>query len=249
MAATTNFDTWYTQDNYVERLLENASIQAANPDDTLFVAGPPRYDASAGDSFSEKLLPIGQVMNFSYSNAVPVQPMTSFGSGRSFYVRGKSSVTGNIGRILLDGRNLPRALYTNAVQAGIDVSKFDDGAAANTSDEGFYGNLDSELFYIPFGLGVFIRNKLRQSIASLYFELCMITNQNLSMAAGQPTTMEGISFIADRVRIIDASNIVPQASGGEDAPTFEQINQNILGLGATLADIVPNLTSASGEIK
>lgn len=249
MAATTNFDTWYTQDNYVERQLENSAITAANPDDTIFLAGPPRYDADAGDSFTERLLPIGQVINFSYSNSVPVQPMTSFGSGRAFYVRGKSSVTGNIGRILLDGRNLIRALYTNAVQAGIDVSKFDDAAAAESSDEGYYANLDSELFYIPFGLCVLLRNKLKQTIVSLYYELCMITNHNMSMAAGQPTTMEGISFLADRVRVIDANNLVPQASGGAAAPTFEQINQNILGLGATLADIIPNLTASSGAIK
>ena len=34
--------TWRMQDNYVERIMDNAAYTAAHPDDTLVMAGPPR---------------------------------------------------------------------------------------------------------------------------------------------------------------------------------------------------------------
>lgn len=235
---TVDDSTWFAQEHHVERLLDNSAITAAHPDDTLFVAGPPRFQSDA--SFVQKLLPVGQVLNFSVNNAAPVQPLTAIGSGRNFYVRGKSTVTGNIGRIFLNGRNLLRVLYTNAVQANVDVSKFDDAAAVASSDEQYFINLDSELFYIPFGLGVLFRDKMRQPIGGYYIELCMINSYSMQVAAGQPLMMENVSFLGDRQRAF-TSDFLPKATAGSLAPSFASINEDVLGLGLTMADVIPNL--------
>ncbi len=241
--ATTTPDSWFTQDHYVERVMDNSAITAINADDTLFVAGPPRF--AKGSQFIQKLLPIGQVMNFSFRNSAPVQPITTFGSGRTSFVRGKSSVSGSIGRLWLNGRNLLRALYTNAVQSGIDVSKFDDPASAGSSEDNFYANLDSELFYIPFGLGCFFRDKMRQNVAALYIEMVMLNTWSFNMSAGQPVTMESVGFVADRALPIYGSSFLPKPRAGADAPSFSAINETILGIGASMAEIVPNLQGAS----
>jgi len=247
MRPTTTPDSWYTQDHYVERVMDNAALTSIHSDDTLFVAGPPRYQA--GKDFVQKLLPIGQVMNFSFQNSVPVQPLNTFGSGRTSFVRGKSSVSGSIGRLWLNGRNLLRVLYTNAVQSGIDVSAFDDPAASDGSGDQFYANLDSELFYMPFGLGCFFRDKMRQPVASFYMEMLMINSWSFQMGAGQPTVVERVSFVADRALPVKKTLFLPHARKGSSAPSFSDINKNILGIGATMADIVPNLDGSNGPIR
>ena len=39
---TTDLSNWKYQDNYVERIMDNAAYTAAHPDDTIVLVGPPR---------------------------------------------------------------------------------------------------------------------------------------------------------------------------------------------------------------
>ena len=199
---TRGVNTWKMQDNYVERLMDNASFTSAHPDDTLVLAGPARHNVKANnaESFASALLPIGMLQNFSASQSKPTSPMMSIGSGRQFFVSGKAQTNWNISRLFVNGRNLLRVLHTQAVQANIDVSTFDDMVTdPSNSNAQFFGNLDSELFYVPFGLAVLFRDKVHHQIAAFYIELCMITSWNISFSAGQSFIAEGVGGLADRI--------------------------------------------------
>lgn len=189
-------DEWRFQESYVERLLDNAAFTSAHPDDTLILAGPARL--GSGADFASSLLAIGVVQNFMATQNKMVTPMMSIGSGRQFFVSGKAQTSFNMARLFVNGRNLLRVLYTNAKQAGVDVSQFDDPAATE-EDNQFFVNLDSELFLIPFGLAILFKDKIHNSIGAFYMELCMLNSWSINFSAGQNFIMENVSGMADRV--------------------------------------------------
>jgi hypothetical protein len=131
----------------------------------------------------------------------------AIGSGRTFYVSGKSQTTWRIGRLFANGRNLLRTLYHNAVAGGVDVSRFDDPAAENQFDNMFI-NLDSELFYVPFGLGAVFKDKIHDLIGGFYAELSMINNYGISFTAGQNMVMEDVGGVCDRILPFRPTSIV-----------------------------------------
>jgi hypothetical protein len=236
---TKGLDTWAFQDNYVERLLDNAAYTSAHPDDTLILAGPARFNstqvlADAGGSpvnFAESLLAIGMMQGFSVSQSKPTQPVMAIGSGRQFFLSGKAQTSWNMQRLFVNGRNLLRALYTNARSAGIDVSKFDDPAAAADPAEKFWINLDSELFLIPFGLGVFFRDKVHNNIGAFYMELCVIQSWQISFNAGGNIIAEAVSGLADRI-----VPIYPTEFSGNKNPSYpatSTLDQSVTNLDPT----------------
>ena len=205
IGVTKGLNLWKFQNAYVERVMDNAAYQAAHPDDTLVLAGPARK-ASLGTEATESpaanaentLLAIGMLQSVQFSQSKPTQPMMAIGSGRSFFVSGKAQTQWSIGRLFVNGRNLLRVLYHNAVAAGLDVTKLDDHAA-NAVTSNFFTNLDSELYYIPFGMACLFRNKAHDLIGSFYVELCMINSYSVGMNAGQNMMLENVSGLADRV--------------------------------------------------
>lgn len=201
LGVTKNLGTWNFQNNHVERLLDNSTYDAANPDDTLILAGPARKGVVQVDRRSSRsLMALGMFQTISFQSAAQIQPAMAIGSGRSFFLRGKSQTNWNISRVMMNGRNLLRALYHGAVEAGIAVDKFDDPAApAGSPTSQFFINLDSELFYIPFGLGIIVRTKSHTLVAGLYIELCLIGSYSNQITAGQPLMMENINGVADRI--------------------------------------------------
>lgn len=205
-SAVTHVTDWKFNNSYVERLMDHSALTSAHPDDTLILAGPPRYlqDATVGGEFVGKLLPIGMVQQMQVTYQKPTTPVTAIGSTRQFYVSGKATGGANITRLFVNGRNLLRVLYTNAMQQGIDVSKFDDRAAAG-KDSKFFINLDSELYLIPFGLAVIFRDKIHDTLGSFYMELCAITAWSLAVTAGQTMIMENVNLLFDRAMPFDAS--------------------------------------------
>ena len=102
-----NFDTWKFQESYVERVMDNAAYTAAHPDDTLVMAGPARkHGLREGGAAS--LLAIGMLQAVNFTQTKPTQPMMAIGSGRSFYVSGKAQTQWSMGRLFVNGRNLPQ---------------------------------------------------------------------------------------------------------------------------------------------
>ena len=200
---------WEFQSNYVERVMDNAAYQAAHPDDTLVLAGPARYHTIGSGSETSgiaSLLAIGMIQSVQFTQTKPTQPMMAIGSGRSFFVSGKAQTQWNMGRLFVNGRNLLRVLYHNAVANQLDIKLFDDPAAAEV-DSNFFINLDSELYYIPFGLCCFFRNKLHDFLGGFYSELMMINSFSLGFNAGQNMILENVSGVADRLLPMNLSSI------------------------------------------
>jgi len=197
-----SFDSWSFQESYVERMMDNAAYTAAHPDDTLVLAGPARKSGLVKEGI-QNMLAIGMLQAVSFSSTKPTQPMMAIGSGRSFYVSGKSQTQWQMGRLFVNGRNMLRVLYHNAIMGGIDPSKFDDVAAegSNGSQGGnkYFINLDSELFLVPMGLGAVFRDKTHGYCGGFYAELCMITSYAIAWNAGQNLILENVSGMADRL--------------------------------------------------
>lgn len=204
---TRSFGTWNANAHHVERMLDNAPYDAAHPDDTLLLAGPARKAVARPGGSARSMRALGMFQTFSMQTQVPVQAMMAIGSGRSFFLRGKSQSSWSIQRVLLNGPNLLRALYHNAVEAGINVDKFDDPAAVeNAPQSQFFINLDSELFYIPFGFGVTMRSKSHTLVGGCYLELCMINSWGTQIGAGQSMIVESVGGFCDRILPFQASD-------------------------------------------
>lgn len=213
---TKGVESWRFQSNYVEREMDNAAYSAAHPDDTLVLAGPARKATAFGTDTpsltqsetaeQHSLLAIGMLQNLQFTQTKPTQPMMALGSGRSFFVSGKAQTQWTIGRLFVNGRNLLRVLYHNAVASGLQVQEFDDPAAQNATSN-FFMNLDSELYYVPFGLCAFFRNKSHDLVGSFYAELCMINSYAVQASAGQNMILENVSGLADRLLPMDATDI------------------------------------------
>lgn len=200
---------WEFQSNHVERHMDNSAYQAAHPDDTLVLAGPARFgsmDQSGNGKGVSTLLAIGALQSVQFNQSKPTQPMMAIGSGRSFFVSGKAQTSWSIARLFINGRNLLRVLYHNAVAGGLDVHRFDDPAAKHKNSN-YFINLDSELYYIPFGLAAFFRNKAHDLVGSFYCELSMINSYSVGMAAGQSMILENVSGMADRLLPMELSSI------------------------------------------
>ena len=208
IGVTKSLGTWNFQKHHVERMLDNAAYDAAHPDDTLLLAGPARKGVATGPSSPRKLMALGMFQSFGMQSQAPVMPLMGIGSGRSFFLRGKSQSSWNLQRVMINGRNLLRALYHNATEvAGLDPSKFDDPASLSRSSQ-YFINLDSELYYIPFGLVVIMRTKSRTLVAGCYLELCMINSYGTQIQAGQNMIAEMVSGACDRILPFQASDSI-----------------------------------------
>jgi hypothetical protein len=201
---------WNSQRTYIERPLEHSALIAAHPDTTLVLAGPPRlYSNDAID----RIFPIGMAQNIALTQRIPTTPMQALGSGRLFYVSGKAQVGATLQRLALKGKNLLRVMYSNAINfAGLDPSQLDDKASFDKNDQTVI-NLDSELFRIPFGLGVVFKDRLHHNITSFYMELCMISDWSMQVAVGQNMVIESISLMCDRITPYVFKNVGDNSQG------------------------------------
>ena len=222
---TKGVNSWVFQQNHVERHMDNAAYEAAHPDDTLVLAGPPRKPANSSQAASDtpaSLLAIGMLQSVQFTQSKPTQPMMAIGSGRSFFVSGKAQTQWNIARLFVNGRNLLRVLYHNAVAAGVDVSKMDDPAADKNTSQ-YFINLDSELYYVPFGMAAFFRNKAHAVVGAFYCELAMINSYAVGMTAGQNMILENVSGMADRLLPYSLTDVIaqnPAANGAGNAGVY-----------------------------
>lgn len=225
LGVTRGIGSWKAQKNNVERLMDNSAYTAAHPDDTLVLAGPPRFASVSLSSVTgwNSVLAIGMLQTFQISSQKPTQPMQAIGSGRSFFVSGKSMTTWRIGRLLANGRNLLRILYHNAVAGGVPVQSFDDPAVpeGGSSSTLFFCNLDSELFYVPFGLGVLFKDKTNSTIGSFYVELSMISTYTLGFTSGQNMVLEDVGGMCDRLFPFHTAAL--PTAGGVSRATLDEV--------------------------
>jgi len=201
LGITKGIGTWQSQQRTVERFTDNAAYTSAHPDDTLVLTGPPRQIDSEEQATSgwQSLMAVGMQQGFQWSSQKPTQPMQAIGSGRSFFVSGKSQTTWRIGRLFCNGRNLLRTLYHNAVAGGVPVEEFDDSPVAQNASDMYYMNLDSELYYVPFGIASIFRDKIKNLIGAVYLELCMVSSYGVGFNPGQNMILEDVNGMCDRV--------------------------------------------------
>lgn len=233
LAAAKTLATWGSgtpQGQSVERDTDSLSYEAAHPDDTLILAGPPRYSqldptptpvtgaSGSADKFGTEygLLPIGMVQQISFQQSKPTQPLMAVGSGRSFFTSGKAQTSWTAARLWVKGPNLLKVMYAwsrrTKDKGGKDLSTklqpaaMNDIAAVDDADD-FYTNLDSELYYMPFGMMCLFRDKVHDYLGAFYVELCMIGNWGSSVTAGSSQIMESVSGMADRILPIELSQV------------------------------------------
>lgn len=225
---TKGIASWKFQERHIERHMDNAAYEAAHPDDTLVLAGPPRRPANTAQSASEgidSLLAIGMLQSIQFTQSKPTQPMMAIGSGRSFFVSGKAQTQWTIARLFVNGRNLLRVLYHNAIAAKVEVQKMDDQPAL-TAQSQYFINLDSELYYVPFGLAAFFRNKAHGVVGAFYCELAMINSYSVGMTAGQNMILENVSGMADRLlpySLTDVLAIDPAPHGAPNGKDYSKL--------------------------
>lgn len=241
LAVTKGLGTWNAQRNHVERIMDNSAYDAAHPDDTLLVSGPARKGVAVpGRNTPLTHMAVGQFQSFSMQSQVQIAPLMSVGSGRCFFLRGKSQSSWSIQRPMFNGRNLLRSLYHNAVEvAGLNPDQFDDPAAVDGAPQSqYFINLDSELYYIPFGLGLIMRTKSRTLVAGCYLELCMISSYGSQVQSGGNMIAEAVSGVCDRILPWQASDAMENVKVGRAlmdavlglAPNvFPEPNYNRLG--------------------
>lgn len=217
-------DTDNPQTQSVERNTDSVSYEAAHPDDTLILAGPPRYSQLDAKAFSNAavpgLLPLGMVQQISFQQSKPTQPLMAVGSGRSFFASGKAQTAWSAARLWVNGNNLLRSMYAwKGKVTALDPSKMDDPASVGTNgeDDAYYINLDSELYYMPFGMMCLFRDKVHDYLGAFYVELCMISSWAASVSAGQSQIMEQVSGMADRILPISLSSVGAQSYTNREA--------------------------------
>lgn len=246
LGITKGLFNWKSQDHSVERFTDNAAYTSAHPDDTLVLAGPPRIsDANLSAEATQgpgSLMAIGMVQGFQYSSQKPTQPLQALGSGRLFFVSGKSQTQWNCGRLFCNGRNLVRALYHNAVATNLPVQDFDDNPVSDggNNEDMYYLNLDSELYYIPFGLAVIFRDKALDLIGAVYLELSMIQSYGVGFNAGQNMIMENVSGMCDRVK-----NFLPTSIRRYDNPDLRRAMDVTVGF--NVGNLMPVTGQALGD--
>lgn len=243
-SAVTSTSDWKFQQSYIERLMDHTALTSAHPDDTLIMAGPPRKYGKTAEQVFSKMLPIGMVQSMQVGQQKPTSPAMAIGTGRSFYLSGKAQGSASIGRLFVNGRNLVRALYTNAVVNGVDVTKFDDVAGLAQNGK-FFANLDSELFLIPFGIAVVFRDKVHNALGAFYLELCMINSWSISVNAGSNMIMEQVSLLFDRLEPIGAEGVgEPDSRNNQNYNPSNPSDSPIL---SSIFDPVTAPTSPAGD--
>lgn len=248
LGITKGIGTWQSQQRTVERFTDNAAYSSAHPDDTLVLAGPPRkIDSDEGEPSGWKsLLAIGMLQGFQFNSQKPTQPMQAIGSGRLYFVSGKSQTTWRLGRLFCNGRNLLRVLYHNAVAGGVPVQNFDDSPVALNNSDLYFINLDSELFYVPFGLASIFKDKIHNLIGAVYLELCMVQSYGVGFNAGQAMIMEDVNGMCDRVLPFRPTEV---ATGSTLRKTVDTVigfvNDNMPYNGTGLSDGNLNSTETS----
>jgi len=220
LGITRNLNSWRFQDQYVERVMDNAAYTSAHPDDTLVLAGPARVDtvdtANTSGASIQSLLAIGMLQNVQFSQQKNTTPVQAIGSGRSFFVSGKAQGQGSMQRLFVNGRNLLRVLYHNARSKALPVELLDDPVARSVQSS-YYINLDSELYLIPFGLGTVFRTKGHDIVGGFYAELSMISQYTVSFQAGANMIAEQVVFMFDRLMPF-----------GEDVIPFTNVSRGTL---------------------
>jgi len=201
---TRNIGTWDVFNHHVERDMDQSTYSAGHPDDVLLLVGPPRLSSvkSGETSGVGSLMALGQIQMASLSSSVPLQPSKGIGSSRRYYLMDSPQNMIQMTRLVMNSRNLLRAFYHSAVEAGIDVGDRNligtEASYTDRKNQQWWVNLDSPIFRLPIGLGFLFRDRGGSHIGGVYAELARLQQWSVQIASGQSALMENVSLMSDR---------------------------------------------------
>lgn len=219
------FSDWVTK--YKEQQLQHSHDQSMmtlmTPDESLLVIGPPRLIAGE-DPVDADFTVVGLVNTIQYTETAQITPMKAIGSRRHIFAKTNAPVTGSIGRLMVLGSNLYRALYS-LTSAEDYLSLSTTMVNKDEGDTAWYTNIEEDLFRIPFGMGIVYASPATMDegliYAAEYFEVCVLQSRQASLQTGQAMIMENVSFMADRIVPMHSTYLSKDVNpwGGSGTPT------------------------------
>lgn len=131
--ATTSFNNWDFHNHHVQEELIGGEFVSAET--TLVAAGPPRLtDITVGvgganddtidtpaEGSSDVVFPIGVLENVGLSQSKQLQRIFEIGSGRSYFIPGRTIGSITLGRVVYHGPSLMKVLYAHYRQTQGDI--------------------------------------------------------------------------------------------------------------------------------
>lgn len=209
---STHLTNYRFGEEYIGRLNEDSALTSAHPDDCALFAGPPRLElisdsalnmSPAKDNDVFRLFGTFQAINF--GNAQSVIPVKAIGSSRFFYFTTNQPISFGFSLIMMKTDNLLKVIYNNLLLMGSSVKSalkdaFEGYVFNDIEKDQMWFNIESEIFSIPFGLGILWSNKERSFLGAAYLENALLTSYSTDIVSGRQMLMESGSFIADRIR-------------------------------------------------
>tara|TARA_B100001250_G_C19234549_1_gene543771 strand:+ start:81 stop:575 length:495 start_codon:yes stop_codon:yes gene_type:complete len=159
-----------------------------------------------------------------------------------------------LGRVMYHGPNLLRVLhaYTNGTIGSDTIDPLyeeakNQTAHLNTSSTGLgkgsdyvvspgtqnmWLDLASDVFSQPIGLMVLMRDSNNDTVGAFYFEYCMITNHGFAADSGGTILSENASIMFERVRPINAVDVVGLVNNKDASSVQGIINGAAIGSAA-----------------
>jgi hypothetical protein len=215
----------YVQSGMVDGQFSSAAF-------TGLFAGPPRLANIGGTgglvvASKNVVQPIGLVQQWQLGQQSQFNRVYELGSERSYFIRGRTMGSINLGRIYYHGPSLMRmmyAYYSDLIPPTVVPAYFDNiGAATNPNPhdvkvapgyENLYLNLASDLFSQPVGMMCKLMDSNEDTIGGMYFEACNIPNHSIGTDANGtviqeqatvqyersvPVALSSVALIADSV--------------------------------------------------
>jgi len=220
--ASTNLSNYRFDEEFIGRINEDSPLTMAHPDDTVLIAGPPRYILMSGDNASfdtAKISLFGSFQSCRIGMSQTDTPLKAIGSSEFFRATTNNPISVSMDTVFANGDNLLKILYNNFINfmAGDDkdikeLQKYFGNEVARSimafSDKkvNYFTNLSSPIYSIPFGLGIIWANKLREIIGSIYIENVLIRDFATAVQAGATVIMESVTMIGTRLVPMDFTN-------------------------------------------
>jgi len=231
---STHLSNYRFGEEYIGRLNEDSALTSAHPDDCALFAGPPRIElipqsvlnqATGASSDIFKLFGTFQAINFSNSQAVT--PVKAIGSSRYFYFTANQPIAFGFSLIMMKADCLAKVIYSNLLLSGnakTALAQTFKNYVFNDADDTMWFNIESELFSVPFGLGILWSNKERTFLGAAYIENALLTGYSTDIASGRQLIMESGSFIGDRIRPFNIKYIFEAT---EEASSFKNFREEV----------------------
>lgn len=189
------------KESHIEHSHDQAALTMVSPDESFIVVGPPRLQGDGVDNFHL----VGLVNGFQFTNQAQVQPIKAIGSRRHLFSRSNAPVSGTFNSMLIYGNNMLRALYALTESGAVGSHKNSKFAHGDTETASWYTNLEEDIFRFPIGIGIIYGAPITaqaggtNAVGAEYIEVCQIQARSVGITPGQPTVIENVQFIADRV--------------------------------------------------